>query len=123
MEVEVLPLKVMNMLQVLKRIEEEKGKIQEELFNKKMGQLQINSWANLFRSLNFDGFNEESFSNEDVVEYTGKVEDDPQKILLNLGNQIEELRDQGMDFIVEKEMPMLILHLILQEQHQNILEW
>jgi hypothetical protein len=40
-----------------------------------------------------------------------------------LGNQIEELRDQGVDLIVEKEVPMLILNVILQEQHQNILEW
>ncbi len=34
-EVEVLPLNVMNMLQVLERFEEEKCNIQEELFNKK----------------------------------------------------------------------------------------
>jgi hypothetical protein len=34
MEVEVLPLNVMNMLQVLKRSKEEKCNIQEELFNK-----------------------------------------------------------------------------------------
>jgi hypothetical protein len=33
MEVEVLPLNVMNILQVLKRSEKEKCKIQEELFN------------------------------------------------------------------------------------------
>jgi hypothetical protein len=37
MEVEVLPLNVMNMLQVLERSIEEKCNIQEELFNKKMG--------------------------------------------------------------------------------------
>lgn len=87
-----------------------------------MGQLQKNSWTNLFRSSNFDGLDEKSSSDEDVVEYEGKVEDDPQEILLNLGNQIVELKDQGMDLIVEKEAPMLILNLILQEQHQNILE-
>jgi hypothetical protein len=52
MEMEVLPL---NMLQVLERFDEEKGKIREELFNKEIGQLQMNGWANLFRSLNFDG--------------------------------------------------------------------
>jgi hypothetical protein len=34
MEVEVLPLNVMNMLQMLERSEEEKCNIQEELFNK-----------------------------------------------------------------------------------------
>jgi len=38
MEVEVLPLNVMNMLYELKKIEEEKGKIWEELFNTGMGQ-------------------------------------------------------------------------------------
>ncbi len=123
MEMEVLPLNVVNMLQVLERFEEEKGKIRKELFNRKIGQLQINSQANLFRSLDFDDLNEESSSDEDVVEYEGKVKDDPQEILLNLGNQIEELRDQGVDLIVEKEVPMLILNVILQEQHQNILEW
>jgi len=39
MEVEVLPLNVVNMLQVLERSKEEKCNIQEELFNKEMGQL------------------------------------------------------------------------------------
>jgi hypothetical protein len=34
-KVEVLPLNVMNMLQVLERFEEEKCNILEELFNKK----------------------------------------------------------------------------------------
>jgi hypothetical protein len=43
MEMEVLPLNVVNMLQVLERFEEEKGKIRKELFNRKIGQLQINS--------------------------------------------------------------------------------
>ncbi len=43
MEVEVLPLNVMNMLQVLKRSEEEKC-------NKKMGHLQINNEANMLGS-------------------------------------------------------------------------
>ncbi len=39
MEVEVLPLNVVNMLQVLKGSEEEKCNVPEELFNGKMGQL------------------------------------------------------------------------------------
>jgi len=85
------------------------------LFNKEMGQLQMNSWASLFRSLDFDGLNEESSFDEDVVEYEGKVENDPREILLNLGNQIEELKDRRMDLIVEKEVPMQILNLIIQE--------
>ncbi len=37
MEMEVLPLNVVNMLQVLEGSEEEKCNIQEELFNKLMG--------------------------------------------------------------------------------------
>ncbi len=39
MEVEVLPLDVVNMLHVLEGSEEEKYNVQEELFNRKMGQL------------------------------------------------------------------------------------
>ncbi|CAK9861122.1 unnamed protein product [Sphagnum jensenii] len=38
-EVEVLPLNVVNMLQVLEGSEKEKCNVQEELFDKKMGQL------------------------------------------------------------------------------------
>jgi hypothetical protein len=45
MEVEVLPLNVINMLQVLEGFEEEKCNVQEELFNRKMGQSQIKDWA------------------------------------------------------------------------------
>ncbi len=56
------------------------------------------------------------------MEYEGKAKDDAQKILWNLGNQIEELRVHKMDLIVEKEAPMQILNLILQEQNSNILE-
>jgi hypothetical protein len=41
MGMEVLPLKVINMLQVLEGSKEEKCNIQEELFNRKMEQLQI----------------------------------------------------------------------------------
>jgi len=70
---------------VLKRSEEEKCNIQlEELFNKKMGQLQINDWVNMLGSLDFNDFNDESSSKKDVTEYEGKVEDDPQETLLNL---------------------------------------
>ncbi len=37
MEVEILPLNVVNMLQVLERSKEEKCNIQEEVFNREMG--------------------------------------------------------------------------------------
>jgi hypothetical protein len=39
-----------------------------------------------------------------------------------LENQIEELKDHGLDLIIEKEMHMQILNLTLQEQHQNVLK-
>ncbi len=106
MEVEVLPLNVMNMLQVLEGSEEEKCNIQEQLFNGKMGQLQIYDWANLLGSLDFDDFNDESSSIEDITEYEGKIKDDPQETLLNLENLIEMLKDHGLDLIIEKEAPM-----------------
>ncbi len=66
---------------------------------------------------------DESSSEEDIVEYEEKVEDDPQEILLNLEIQSEELRDHGMDLIIEDETLMKIINLTLQKQHQNVLEW
>jgi len=42
-----------------------------------MGQLQINNCVNLLGSLNFDDFNDEFPSKEDIIKYEGKVEDDP----------------------------------------------
>jgi hypothetical protein len=68
-----------------------------------------------------DSDDESSFE-EDIVEYEEKAEDDPQEILLNLENQIKELKDHRMDLIIEEETPMQILNLTLQEQHQNVLE-
>jgi hypothetical protein len=41
---------------------------------------------------------------------------------LNLEDKIEELKDHGLDLIIEKKALMQILDLTLQEQHQNILE-
>ncbi len=69
---------------MLKRSEEEKCNILEELFNKEMGQLHINDWVNMLGSLDFNDFNDESSSKKDVTEYEGKAEDDPQETLLNL---------------------------------------
>jgi hypothetical protein len=67
MEVEVLPLNVVNMLQVLERSEKEKCNIQEKLFNRKMGQLQIKNWANLLGALDSKNFNDESSSKEEIT--------------------------------------------------------
>ncbi len=83
MEVEVLPLDVMNMLQVLEGFEKEKCNIQEELFNRKMGQLQINDWANLLGALDFEDFNDQSSSKEEITKYEGRIEDGPQETILN----------------------------------------
>jgi hypothetical protein len=120
-KVEVLPLNVVNMLQVLVG-SEDKCNVQEELFNKKMGQLQIKDWADLLGALDSEDFNDESSSEEETTEYEGRTKDGPQEIMLNLENEIEKLKDHGLDFIIEGETPMQILNLTLQEQHQNILE-
>jgi hypothetical protein len=67
-EVKILPLNVVNMLQVLQQSEEGKDKMQRELFNMEMEQIQLNAWANLIRSSNPDGFNDDFVSNDEVME-------------------------------------------------------
>ncbi len=73
-------------------------------------------------SLDYDDFNDESSFEEDITKYERKREEDPQETLLNLEDQIEELKDHELDLIIEEEAPMRILDLTLQEQHQNILD-
>ncbi len=41
---------------------------------------------------------------------------------MNLEKEIEELKDYGLDLLIEEKKPMQILNLTLQEQHKNILE-
>jgi hypothetical protein len=113
MEVEVLPLNVMNMLQVLEGSEEEKCNVPKELFNKKMGQLQIKDWTILLGALDFEEFNDEYSFEEETTKSEGRIEDAPQEIMLNLENEIEELKDHGFDLIIESETPMHILNLTL----------
>jgi hypothetical protein len=110
---EVLPLNVVNMLQVLEVSEEDKCNVQEELFNKKMGHLQIKDLVDLLGALNSKDFNDEYFFEEETTEYEGRTEDGPQEIMLNLENEIEELKDHGLDLIIEGEAPMQILNLTL----------
>jgi hypothetical protein len=43
-----------------------------------MGQLQMNNWANLLRSLDSEDLNDESSFDEDMVEYEERAKDDPQ---------------------------------------------
>jgi hypothetical protein len=66
-------------------------------------------------SLDSKDFNDEFSSEEDIIEYEGKTEDDPQETILNLENQIEELKDHRLDLISEEETLMQILNLTLQE--------
>ncbi len=73
-------------------------------------------------ALDFEDFNDESSSSKEITEYEGKTEDGPQETILNLENEIEELKDHGLDLIIEEETPMQILNLTLQEQHRNIFE-
>jgi hypothetical protein len=56
-------------------------------------------------------FNDEFFF-EKITEYEGKSEDEgktedgPQETILNLENEMEELKDYGLDLIIEEEAPM-----------------
>jgi hypothetical protein len=84
--------------------------------------LQIKDWANLLGALDSKDFSDEFSFEEETIEYEGRTEDGPQEIMLNLENEIEELKDHGLDLIIKGEAPMQILNLTLQEQHQNILE-
>ncbi len=78
-----------------------------------MEQIQLNAWANLIHSSNLDGSYDDSVSDDEVMEYE-EVEDDPQRVLLILENQIEKQKYHGMDLLVDKETPMQILSLILK---------
>ncbi len=72
-EVEILTLNVVNMLQVLEGSEEENCNVQEELFNKKMGQLQIKDWADLLGALDSKDFSDEYSSKEETTKYEGRT--------------------------------------------------
>jgi hypothetical protein len=61
------------MLQVLEGSEEENCNVQEELFNKKMGQLQIKDWANLLGALDSKDFSDEYSSEEETTKYEGRT--------------------------------------------------
>lgn len=42
--------------------------MQRELLNMEMEQIQLNAWADLIRSSNLDGFNDDFVSNDEVME-------------------------------------------------------
>jgi hypothetical protein len=48
------------------------------------------------------------------MEYEEEIKDDPQEVLLKFKNHIEELKDHGMDLMVDKETPMQMLNLIFK---------
>jgi hypothetical protein len=57
-------------------------------------------------ALDFEDFNDESSSEEEITKYEKKTKDGPRKTILNLENKIEELKDYGLDLTIEKEAPM-----------------
>ncbi len=70
--------------------------------------------VDLIQSLDPNGFNDEFSFDDELMEYEEEIEDDPQEVLLNLKNHIEELKDHGMDLMVDKEAPMQMLNLIFK---------
>ncbi len=66
----------------------------------------MSDWTNLNQSLNLDGLCDEASFDDEIMESQVEVEDDPQRVLHDLENQIEELRNHGMDRIIDKEGPM-----------------
>ncbi len=66
----------------------------------------MSDWTNLNQSLNLDGLCDEASFDDEIMESQVEVEDDPQKVLHDLENQIEELKDHGMDQIIDMEGPM-----------------
>jgi hypothetical protein len=66
----------------------------------------LSDWTNLNQSLNLDGLCDEASFDDEIMESQVEVEDDPQKVLHDLENQIEELKDHGMDQIIDMEGPM-----------------
>ncbi len=69
--------------------------------------------VDLLGALDSEDFNDEYSFEEETTKYEGRIEDGPQEIMLNLENKIEELKDHGLDLIIEGETPMQILNLTL----------
>jgi hypothetical protein len=62
-------------------------------------------------ALGFEDFNDKFSSKEETTKYEGRIE--PTRDHAKFGEQIEKLKDHGLDLIIEKETPMLILNLTL----------
>jgi hypothetical protein len=93
MEVEVLPLSMVNMLYMLEKFEDGTKNRQEEWLTKEMEQMeqmQQKTWANILQLSNLDGLHDESFFDDNMMESEG-VGDDPKRVLQHLGRHIEEL--------------------------------
>lgn len=90
MEVEVLPSNMVNMLQVLENFEKGAKNRHEEWLTKEMEQMQLKTWANILQLFDLDGLHDESFFDDNMMEFEG-VGDDPQGVLQHLEGQIEKL--------------------------------
>ncbi len=85
-----------------------------------MERIKLSDWTNLNQSSNHDGLHNEASSNDEMMESQEKVKDHPQKVLHNMENQIEELKDHGMDMVIDKETTTQNFNLILQEQIRTL---
>ncbi len=79
-----------------------------------MEQIQLNSQVDLIQSSDPNGSNDEFSFDDELMEYEEEIKDDPQEVLLKFKNHIEELKDHGMDLMVDKETPMQMLNLIFK---------
>jgi hypothetical protein len=95
----------------MEKLAEKKNR--SELLNMKMERIILSDWKNLNQSSSPDGLHDELSFNDEMMQFQAKVEDGPQKVMHNLENRIEELRDHGMDMVIDKEAPMQILNLLL----------
>jgi hypothetical protein len=120
MKVEVLPFNVLNILQVMEWLVEEKTR--SELLNMKMERIILNDWTNLSQSSDPSDLHDEVSFDDEMMESQIEAKDGLERVLHNLENYIEELKDHGMDLVIDNEVPMQILNLLLQKQHQDILE-
>jgi len=66
----------------------------------------LSDWINSNQSSDLNGLHDEAFFDDEIMEFQIKAEDDPQRVMHDLENQIEELRDNKMDLIINKEGPM-----------------
>jgi hypothetical protein len=57
-----------------------------------------------------------------MSEFGSEAKDDQKLILYNLELPMEDLMDQGFNDLIRVETPTQMVNLILQQQHQHLLE-